>query len=263
MIRLWPSARASGYLHRAFAAPRCTYSTQTDPSLMSALDDASLKRAGDAETSTSVEQPNKRLKAESSSAGAISGESVAHSHPDIEATVHKSIEEKGSAGGAKKWKKDRLAKIVKARGGRVAPPPSDPDAPKVPKLPKKACALLIGFSGTGFNGMQMCVPYHSCVTERLNNVARQPLHAKVRSIENVLYEALVEAGAVSKDNSDDPNKVSFPVIRLFRTTADCFPCCDRLVSLVLPAQMLVFMASSGPRAVHCESLLRAQQPQAT
>lgn len=28
------------------------------------------------------------------------------------------------------------------------------DEPKAPRLPKKACALLIGFSGAGYNGMQ-------------------------------------------------------------------------------------------------------------
>jgi hypothetical protein len=29
--------------------------------------------------------------------------------------------------------------------------------PKAPRLPKRQCALLIGFCGTGCNGMQMCV----------------------------------------------------------------------------------------------------------
>lgn len=29
--------------------------------------------------------------------------------------------------------------------------------PKAPRLPKRQCALLIGFCGDGFNGMQMCV----------------------------------------------------------------------------------------------------------
>ena len=28
------------------------------------------------------------------------------------------------------------------------------EGPKAPRLPKKACALLIGFSGAGYNGMQ-------------------------------------------------------------------------------------------------------------
>lgn len=31
----------------------------------------------------------------------------------------------------------------------------DPDRPKTPRLPKKQCAVLIGFSGTGYAGMQM------------------------------------------------------------------------------------------------------------
>ena len=31
------------------------------------------------------------------------------------------------------------------------------DIPKAPRLPKRQCALLLGFCGTSFNGMQMCV----------------------------------------------------------------------------------------------------------
>ena len=34
----------------------------------------------------------------------------------------------------------------------------DDHTPKAPRLPKRQCALLIGFCGTGCNGMQMCVP---------------------------------------------------------------------------------------------------------
>ena len=31
----------------------------------------------------------------------------------------------------------------------------DADRPRTPRLPKKQCAVLIGFSGTGYAGMQM------------------------------------------------------------------------------------------------------------
>lgn len=34
----------------------------------------------------------------------------------------------------------------------------NPDRPKTPRLPKKQCAILIGFSGTNYAGMQMYVP---------------------------------------------------------------------------------------------------------
>jgi hypothetical protein len=38
-------------------------------------------------------------------------------------------------------------------------------------------------------------------------MCRQPLEQKIRTIENVLFEAMVAAGAISPDNADDPNKV--------------------------------------------------------
>ncbi|KAF8659853.1 hypothetical protein AX16_001738 [Volvariella volvacea WC 439] len=61
--------------------------------------------------------------------------------------------------------------------------------PKEPRRPKRMCALLIGFCGSGYSGMQI-----------------QPL--AVKTIEGVLFQALVKIGAVSKDNADDPVKVS-------------------------------------------------------
>ncbi|KAL4078630.1 pseudouridine synthase [Scleroderma yunnanense] len=59
---------------------------------------------------------------------------------------------------------------------------------KAPRLPKRPTALLLGFCGTGCSGMQI-----------------QP---NLRTIEGVLFEALVRAGAVSQDNADDPVKVN-------------------------------------------------------
>jgi len=41
------------------------------------------------------------------------------------------------------------------RGTRPPQVEDDPDRPKPPRLPKKQCAVLIGFSGTGYAGMQM------------------------------------------------------------------------------------------------------------
>ncbi|KAI0741709.1 tRNA pseudouridine synthase [Daedaleopsis nitida] len=72
--------------------------------------------------------------------------------------------------------------------GEDAPPPESSE-PKAPRLPKRPCALLIGFCGEGYNGMQI-----------------QP-DPKVRTIEGVLFDALIKVGAVSKDNSDNPTKV--------------------------------------------------------
>lgn len=45
--------------------------------------------------------------------------------------------------------------------GEEAPPPENGE-PKAPRLPKRPCALLIGFCGDGYNGMQMYVSIFSC-----------------------------------------------------------------------------------------------------
>ncbi|KAF6761630.1 pseudouridine synthase [Ephemerocybe angulata] len=66
------------------------------------------------------------------------------------------------------------------------------------RYPKRQSALLIGFCGSGYSGMQI-----------------QP--DGIKTIENVLFKALVKAGAVSQDNADDPVKVS--LARAARTDA--------------------------------------------
>ncbi|KAK2463585.1 hypothetical protein APHAL10511_004336 [Amanita phalloides] len=70
--------------------------------------------------------------------------------------------------------------------------------PKAHRLPKRQCALLIGFCGTGYSGMQF-----------------QPDVS--RTIEGTLFNALVDVGAVSTDNADDPVKVN--LARAARTDA--------------------------------------------
>ncbi|KIJ48769.1 hypothetical protein M422DRAFT_28233, partial [Sphaerobolus stellatus SS14] len=72
-----------------------------------------------------------------------------------------------------------------------------PEGEKKQRLPKRNCAVLIGFCGTGCYGMQI-----------------QP---NVRTIEGVLFGAMVKAGAISEDNADDPVKVG--LARAARTDA--------------------------------------------
>lgn len=60
---------------------------------------------------------------------------------------------------------------------------------KEERRPKKKVAVLIGYCGTGYRGMQLNPPQ--------------------KSIEGDLFEAFIQAGAISKANSDDPKKVSF------------------------------------------------------
>ncbi|CAE6432605.1 unnamed protein product [Rhizoctonia solani] len=77
--------------------------------------------------------------------------------------------------------------------------PVDDGQEKAPRLPKKKVAVLIGFCGTGYNGMQI------------------QRDAGTNTIENTLFNAMVKAGAVSEDNSDDPVKVNLQ--RAARTDA--------------------------------------------
>ncbi|KAL3457505.1 pseudouridine synthase [Aspergillus heterothallicus] len=63
------------------------------------------------------------------------------------------------------------------------------------RRPKKKVAVLIGYSGTGYKGMQLST------TEK--------------TIEGELFAALVAAGAISKANATDPKKSSF--VRCART----------------------------------------------
>lgn len=66
------------------------------------------------------------------------------------------------------------------------------------RYPKRQSALLIGFCGSGYSGMQI-----------------QP--DGIKTIEGTLFNALVKAGAVSQDNADDPVKVN--LARAARTDA--------------------------------------------
>jgi len=63
------------------------------------------------------------------------------------------------------------------------------------KKPKRKVAVLIGYSGTGYKGMQ--------------------IDYKQKTIEGDLFAAFVAAGAISKANADDPKKSS--LVRCART----------------------------------------------
>lgn len=58
----------------------------------------------------------------------------------------------------------------------------------VPRKPKRKVAVLVGYCGTGYHGMQLNPPN--------------------KTIEGTLFEAFVATGAVSRDNADDPKKGS-------------------------------------------------------
>ncbi|KAF7722325.1 tRNA pseudouridine synthase 1 [Apophysomyces ossiformis] len=76
----------------------------------------------------------------------------------------------------------------KAQTEKGEPAPR-PEGPKAPRLPKKKVAMMIGFNGTGYQGMQ--------------------INPNVKTIESELFDAMCKAGAISSDNSDDPKKVQW------------------------------------------------------
>ena len=63
------------------------------------------------------------------------------------------------------------------------------------RRPKRKVAVLIGYSGTGYHGLQ--------------------INHKDKTIEGDIFAALVAAKAISKANADDPRKSSF--VRCART----------------------------------------------
>ncbi|KAJ1772326.1 tRNA pseudouridine synthase 1 [Coemansia sp. RSA 1813] len=82
-------------------------------------------------------------------------------------------------------KKFRERNMEKKEGKEVQRQPN-PDRTE-PRLPKRKVALLMGFCGTGYQGMQT--------------------NPNARTIESELFKALVSAGAVSADNATDQSKV--------------------------------------------------------
>ncbi|KAI8887658.1 pseudouridine synthase [Backusella circina FSU 941] len=84
---------------------------------------------------------------------------------------------------------------------------------KEARLPKKKVAALIGFNGTGYQGMQ--------------------LNPDARTIEGVLFDAFCKAGAISTDNSTDPKKVQ--LMRAARTDKGVHAACN-IISLKMIIQ---------------------------
>lgn len=132
-------------------------------------------------------------------------------------------ESKGTSKGRKSnQKRQQKGRNIKGKGwARISRKEQDSDLgkrkemldadgqplPKAPRYPKRQCALLIGFCGSGYNGMQMCVRVN--LANQISSLLRisQPQGLGLKTIEGVLFDALVKVGAVSRDNSDNPVKV--------------------------------------------------------
>jgi tRNA pseudouridine38-40 synthase len=112
---------------------------------------------------------------------------------DIDAPPEPSTRDTAGWPTSRRGKEKRTQNLGRRRAprhdtGPESTPKHDDQEARPPRLPKRMTALLLSFCGTGCSGMQI-----------------QP---DVRTIEGVLFDALVRAGAVSKDNADDPTKVN-------------------------------------------------------
>ncbi len=82
------------------------------------------------------------------------------------------------------------------------------------KKPKRKVAVLLGYSGSGYKGMQLWVLAGLSPLDFTGNLTVYRNHRE-KTIEGDLFAAMVAAGAISKANADDPKKSS--LIRCART----------------------------------------------
>ncbi|KAG0040014.1 tRNA pseudouridine synthase 1 [Podila clonocystis] len=97
---------------------------------------------------------------------------------------------RGNIRGADKYKgKSRNAEdAAKGEAGEGSPAATEEGGEKEARIPKRKVAVMMGYCGTGYQGMQV--------------------NPSAKTIEGDLFKAMVKAGAVSKDNADDIKKVS-------------------------------------------------------
>lgn len=101
-------------------------------------------------------------------------------------------------------------------------------------------AMLIGFCGAGYNGMQMYVfLFPSISFSNMRHRCPSQKDVDVKTIEGTLFGALVRAGAISQDNADNPSKVSAPA-----------PISRELNYQLLPCQSSLNRAARTDAGVH-------------
>lgn len=91
-----------------------------------------------------------------------------------------------SGAGPSVQKKPRMDKRGR-NGDRRERSPSAEDGDKEARLPKRACAVLFGYCGVGYSGLQ--------------------INPGVKTIEGDIFDVMCNAGCVSKDNAVNPSKV--------------------------------------------------------
>ncbi|KAJ8079533.1 tRNA pseudouridine synthase 1 [Marasmius tenuissimus] len=154
---------------------------------------------------TSSEGSSKRVKHEHESTSVeekTQADDIAMADTDQGASEPTGAAEGSKGKGKGKAPRDKRNLGRRARGREDTP--RDPEAgPREPRLPKRQTAILLGFCGSKYRGMQF--------------QRAQPGLPELLTIEGELFKALIAAGAVSKDNADDPVKVNFA--RAARTDA--------------------------------------------
>ncbi|EJD34606.1 pseudouridine synthase [Auricularia subglabra TFB-10046 SS5] len=138
----------------------------------------------DSQDAHSDREPNKRIKLDVADDAEQASSS---SKPAAREKGAKRGRGRGRGRGRDNWKSRDWGPRTEPRAERAGD--TEDGASSKQRLPKRKCALLLGFCGTGFNGMQ-----------------RQARQLNARTIEGELFAALVKAGAISEDNADDPSK---------------------------------------------------------
>ncbi|KAK6348287.1 tRNA pseudouridine synthase 1 [Orbilia javanica] len=185
------AAAAATAAAAAEPAPSVAEEPTPTPAVESQTDEPDRKRRASSESSTSS-RPDKKLKNMTRS--------------EFRRTMkqdwkeRKAIKEKTGVDPALEDGKDKKGKWKKGsrrpieEGPRLGKELAEGEE-KEERRPKKKVAVLIGYCGTGYRGMQLNPP--------------------TKTIEGDLFAAFVAAGAISKANSDDPKKSS--LVRCART----------------------------------------------
>ncbi|KAG0290764.1 tRNA pseudouridine synthase 1, partial [Linnemannia gamsii] len=170
----------------ASSAPAAAADTNTATTATAAEADSTAE----AETTTESAAKRMRPKIEKEDTSSYMGQKRSKVRGNIRgADKYKGKREGGWAAGTRNA--EDAAKAAALASGEVTAEKTstaDNDEEKEARVPKRKVALLMGYCGTGYQGMQV--------------------NPGAKTIEGDLFKAMVEAGAVSKDNADDIKKVS-------------------------------------------------------
>jgi hypothetical protein len=121
-------------------------------SLMDSSETTLGKRSSPARSTPEIDEPGQKAPRLSSEQA---GPSTAEEDTKMSDGEGETKEQRGTNRATRGKGKERVPK--KRRGTRPDNEPREDGAERAPRLPKKQCALLLGFAGTRYSGMQMCV----------------------------------------------------------------------------------------------------------